>query len=465
MFGFRSTLSRILLLHGVALLAISAILPLALYELMSRTARGLHDQLMNQQALLISDFLELSAEGAAAAETDWRLNLPPQLRTQYSVAYGRSRFAVLDDAGNVLFSSASGLPVFALPPTREVEYPEIDLGVARLQGVNMPIEKNGRRLWVQVAEDLYHRDVLIDDVVDLFLPRVGWIVLPFLLILLFLDVLIFRRALRPIEAASEQASKITPRTVSSRLDLTKIPTEIQPLVMAVNAALERLDIGFRLQREFAADAAHELRTPIAVLRARLGTLPASDGRAALARDIESMSRVVTQLLQIAELDAAHVGEGESADLRLICQEVVELLAPLAIASHKEIGLIGGDAPVWVHGNAEMLFRAVRNLGENALSHSPTGGVVDIEVCADGRLSVIDQGPGIPENERALVVRRFWRRDRARTGNSGLGLAIVHRIVEIHDATMAIEDNVPCGTRIVLGFRLKGDGNAESSTSS
>jgi signal transduction histidine kinase len=339
-----------------------------------------------------------------------------------------------------------------LPATRETEYPEAKVGAARLQGINFPIEKAGHRLWIQVAEDLYHPDVLIDDVVDLFLPRVGWVVLPFLLILLVLDVIIFRRALRPIEAASEQAAKITPRTVSSRLDLTSIPTEIRPLVMAVNAALERLEVGFRLQREFAADAAHELRTPIAVLRARLASLPPSDATQALRRDIDGMSRVVTQLLQIAELDVAQVGEDECADLHEICQEAVELLAPLAIMSRKEVGLVSADVPVWVHGNPEMLFRAVRNLGENALSHSPEGGIVDIEVHADGSVCVVDQGSGIPESERTLVVRRFWRRDRARPGSSGLGLAIVNRIVELHDGTLTIGDNAPHGTLITLGLR-------------
>ena len=463
MFGFRSTLGRILLLHGVALLAVSAILPLTLYELISHTARDLHDQLMNQQARLIADFLEPLPSATGEVTAGWNLKLPVQLRTQYSNAYGRSRFAILDAKGNVLFASLAGRPIFPLPGSRSVEYSEKDDGLAKLQGVSLPIDKGDTQLWVQVAEDLAHPEVLIDDVVTLFLPRVGWVVLPFLLILLVLDVIIFRRALRPIEIASEQAARITPRTVSTRLDLTKIPSEIRPLVIAVNAALERLEIGFRQQRDFAADAAHELRTPIAVLRVRLATLPQSPGTDALVRDIESMSRVVTQLLQIAELDSAEIGDDERADLREISQEVVEMLAPLAISAGKEIGLIGAEEPVWVKGNAEMIFRAIRNLAENGLSHTPAGTAVDVEVRIDGQLSVLDQGPGIPESERDLVVRRFWRRDRARNGSSGLGLAIVHRIAELHDATMLIADNQPNGARITLAFYRAGAGEKASGT--
>ena len=452
---FGSTLSRILLLHGIALLVVSVVLPLTLYELIRNTSRDLHDQLMIQQAVTIGEYVVPS--GGPDGNSEWVLDLPLPLRRQYSTAYGRERFSIQDVNGQVLFSSL--IPVRSVfpwtGPEQSPRYVEADAGSSKVQGVSLPVVKGDQTIWVQVAEDLTHRDVLMDDLVALFLPRVGWVVVPFLLLLLILDVLIFRRALRPIEAASAQAAQIAPKTVDVRLDLADIPSEIRPLVTAVNQALERLEVGFRLQREFAADAAHELRTPLSLLRARVETLEPSEATRALRQDIDSMSRVVAQLLQIAELDHAHLGDEERADLHDVGLEVVAMLAPLAIAARKEIGLVGHDGPISVHGNGEMIFRAVRNLAENALSHTPEGTAVDIEIYADGRVVVSDHGPGIPEEERALVVRRFWRRDRARNGNSGLGLAIVYRIAEIHAADMTISDNNPSGTRIELAFRAAG----------
>src|SRR5207237_5715744 len=141
-----------------------------------------------------------------------------------------------------------------------------------------------------------------------------------LLFLLAIDIVIFRRALRPLLKASEMAKKINPTRTDIRLPPEEIPKEILPLVEAVNQALDRLEQGFRVQREFTADAAHELRTPLAILRTRIDTLADQKVSKVLREDIEGMSRIVSQLLDIAELDTLVVDPLEQADLHAVCAE-------------------------------------------------------------------------------------------------------------------------------------------------
>jgi signal transduction histidine kinase len=195
----------------------------------------------------------------------------------------------------------------------------------------------------------------------------------------------------------------------------------------------------KVQREFIADAAHELRTPLAVLRTRIDTIASDEAARPLGRDVDAMGRTVAQLLDIAEMEGLHIDAEDQADLRELCAATVAHLAPLALAKGRNIELHGSEAGVWVHGNAEALSRAVRNLVENALQHTPAGTTVIVD-CSDGGLvRVSDRGPGVPETDRALIFRRFWRRDRSRTGNAGLGLSIVSRVVEAHRGSVTVGD--------------------------
>jgi signal transduction histidine kinase len=296
-----------------------------------------------------------------------------------------------------------------------------------------------------------HRDVLIDDILAEFFTRVGWITGPILVLLLIIDVVIFRRAMQPIVAASALAEEIDPAHTDLRLPEQALPREVLPLVRAVNEAFDRLDGGFRQQREFTADAAHELRTPLAILRVQIDMIDDRDLAAALRDDVESMSRLVNQLLEISELETLAIGAGETADLAAIATDAASFIAPLALREDKTVAVGGARQPVPVHGDAAMLGRAVRNLLENALAHTPPGTTVDIEVDATGALHVMDFGPGVPAAQREQIFRRFWRRDRRRPGSAGLGLAIVARIAELHRATIEVDDRPGGGAIFSLRF--------------
>ena len=447
MISFKSIFSRIIFLHVIALVITAIVMPVVLYWFFKWAANDLHDQAMRDQAQLVAHYLGLRADGS------WTLDLPPALEDIYSQAVGRYAYAVVDDAGRVLFSSSKDRSqIFVTDPrSSDISYLETRRGKAAISGVSLLKEVDGRKVWVQVGEDLAHRDVIVDDIVADFFKRVGWITLPMLLSLLAIDIVIFRRALRPLLNASELAKKINPRRTDIRLPLEEMPKEILPLVQAVNQALDRLEAGFRVQREFTADAAHELRTPLTILRSRVDTLADRGISKVLHKDIEGMARIVNQLLDIAELETFSIDPLEKADLRAICAEVAEFAAPLALAQGKNIALSGSDAAVWVNGNPEMLSRAIRNLVENAINYSPPGTTVEIVVEDSGMVRVLDEGPGIKEDERELIFQRFWRRDRRRTEGAGLGLSIVQRIADTHAATISVENRPTGGARFSLRF--------------
>ena len=291
--------------------------------------------------------------------------------------------------------------------------------------------------------------MIIDDIVASFLPRVAWITFPILLLLLLIDIMIFRRALEPVRAASDTAAAIGPTSTDVRLSEQSMPSEIVPLVHAVNQALDRLEAGFRAQREFTADMAHELRTPLAIMRARVDTMEDLPLRRSLEADIVNMTRTVNQVLDIAELEAFVVDGDSKADLQAVCADAVAFMAPLAVDSDKTIALTGVEAPVWVRGHAEALFRAVRNLVENAIRHTPAGGTIEVDVAADGTVRVLDEGPGVPLDERETIFKRFWRRDRARPESRGLGLAIVTRVAAAHGGTISVDDRPGGGAVFTL----------------
>jgi signal transduction histidine kinase len=447
-FRFKSILSRIVILHVVAVVITSVLMSLALSWLLNYATNNIHNEAMQEQAVSVGEHLTAQPDGSL------ELDLPQDLLGLYSQAYGRYSYAVIDDRGRVLFSSLRDHAALFPADARasDVEFLQQRFGDATVSGASIRKNVGDQTVWIQAGEDLANRDVLIDDIVADFYRDVGWITLPILLVLLIADIAIFRRALRPLREASEIASDIGPTRTDLRLPTDEIPREVRPLVSAINLALDRLEEGFRIQRDFTADAAHELRTPLTILRTRLDLLADKKIAHALLQDVEGMAHIISQLLDIAELDAFVVDPLEKADLRSVTAEIAEFVAPLALAQGKDVALLGTTEPVWVKGNPEMLGRAIRNLSENAINHTAPGTTVEFVVDDNGTVSVLDQGPGVAEEERNLIFQRFWRRDRRKAGSTGLGLSIVQRIAELHSAVITVENRAPSGARFSLKFK-------------
>jgi signal transduction histidine kinase len=279
---------RLIALHLIAVLAAAVVLPLALYWRVDATARALHERALREQAEEIGEYLHRAPDGT------WSLDLPDRLRQLYSTNYARYGFAILTQSGQVLFSTrGAGDPlVHPIPRGDGPSYFERDVGKARYFGAIVPANVQSVPLWVQIEQDQAHRDVLIDDIVAEFLPHVAWVVLPILLGLLGIDLVIFGNALHPLEEASALAQRISPARTDIRLPEVRMPRDILPLIRGVNEALDRLERGFIAQRDFVADAAHELRTPLAILRAEVESLTDQAAAHTLLSDINGMTHIV-----------------------------------------------------------------------------------------------------------------------------------------------------------------------------
>ncbi len=206
-------------------------------------------------------------------------------------------------------------------------------------------------------------------------------------------------------------------------------------------------------RNFAADVAHELRTPLAVLRTHLDNLSDSKEVMSLRLDVDNMSRLVTQLLAMTRIETFTPQVSlPDVDLGEICRNVATLIAPLAIKERRSIEVIGGKVPVLVKGNISSLEQAVRNLVENAIRYSARGTVITLNVADKDcpTLKVIDRGRGVDPEQRENIFQRFKRSDR-RGGGSGLGLSIVKRIVNNHNGTVEVVDTPGGGATFIIKF--------------
>jgi signal transduction histidine kinase len=439
-----SILFRIVWLHIVALSFAALAVPLASYLLLSSTANSFEHQTLRAHAASIAQYLHRSGKG-------WRLELPNDLKIFYARAFDGFAFSIVNEDGRPVQSSRlGGVPILkGRQAGHSITYFQENVGKAVYYGASIPETINGHKVWIETAQDLEHPDVILDDVVAGFLPGVLWFTIPIMLLVLAADVLIIRRALLPVLSASDQARKIDPTRLEVRICSPRLPTEIRPLVMAFNQVLDRLERAFRVQREFMADAAHELRTPLAVLRARTDSLCDPSSVDEIRHDVDVMARIADQLLDMANLEARSVDFGEMFDLRTVCLRVVTHLTPIAQGGGKCVHLTGTGSPVLIRGDGDLIFQAVRNLAENAIRHTPSGTTAEIHVEDNGTIRVMDEGPGICEEERDLVFRRFWRRDRSRSDGAGLGLPIASGIIRAHGGHIEIENRKPSGAIFVV----------------
>jgi signal transduction histidine kinase len=437
------------MLHVFVLIAVAITIGVSSYFLLNDTVNEFEKRLLLQHAERVVPFVQNQAGR-------WLVRLPDDVTQIFSLGYGGYALAVTDQSGRVVYSSLrdnSSLvrPPYELPGMGFLEQPH---GRAVYYIALVPVRSGRDTAWVQVGQDLSDPEVIVDDVARLFLVRLAWPFIILIPLLIVIDFLIVRRLWAPVLAASTVASTIGPSNLLIRLPTPRLPNEVFPLAVAVNNALDRLERALQIQREFTADAAHELRTPLTILRARVDTETDGMVRSELRADIDAMTHIIGQLLELAELEALPETRQASVDLNALSAETIMAMAPLAVAADKSIAAQAAAEPNIVIGNGPMLSRAIKNLLENAIRHSPIGSEVLVSTETAGRIDVLDRGPGIHGHDWGHAFQRFWRKDRQEQGHAGLGLAIVARIVALHGGEVKVSERPNGGAifSIVLGAR-------------
>jgi signal transduction histidine kinase len=266
----------------------------------------------------------------------------------------------------------------------------------------------------------------------------GWrMTLPLALVTLIVMPWLIRRAMHGVAEVAEQAQAIDIDERGARLADQAVPRELQPLVQAFNAALERLNEGYDARDRFLAGAAHELRAPIAILEARIETLQAGATRSRLLADVARLSNLAEQLLDLQRLGKPQ-GKLEPLDLVALSSEVAADVAPLAVDAGYELALDAPEPSVMVMGDRQSLSRVLTNLIQNAIAHGGGRGLITVDVHTDGTFGVSDQGPGIPADERHRIFEPFYRLRPSSTG-AGLGLNLVREIVALHGGRVDVTD--------------------------
>ncbi|GLQ88587.1 sensor histidine kinase [Dyella flagellata] len=277
----------------------------------------------------------------------------------------------------------------------------------------------------------------------------GWrLALPLALLTLIVIPWVIRRSMSGVEGVARQAQAIDINDREVRLAKHAVPRELQPLVTAFNAALERLNEGYDAHDRFLASAAHELRAPIAILGVQIETLDAGADRARLLAGIVRLSNLAEQLLDLQRL-GKHPGKFEALDLVALSREVTADVAPMAIDAGYELALDAPGSAVMVMGDRLSLSRVLTNLLQNAIAYGGRQGLITIDVKADGVFGVRDQGPGIPVAERQRVFEPFHRLRPSSTG-AGLGLHLVQEIVALHGGRVELTESPEGGA----WFRVK-----------
>lgn len=284
------------------------------------------------------------------------------------------------------------------------------------------------------------------------------VLLPVLFIVPALTLAMFfgiRGALRPLRRLSHEANLVGAAVARGQIlkpvSGKGMAREFSDVANTINLILGKLEKSLQLQKQFTSDAAHELRTPLAVLQLEASQLPPSAARDHIKEDLRELGNLVGELLRFAQAEDVMAQETNNVDVVAAARKVCEEAVGRALEKQQLIEFDCAAPHIAMPGNAALIEIAIRNLVENALKYSPSGTTVTVRVETGPRIIVEDQGPGIAPDQRDIVFERFWRADQQSGNGAGIGLALVRRIAQLHDGDLRHEDRPSGGTRMILSF--------------
>jgi heavy metal sensor kinase len=427
------------------------------------------EQLVDRMAV-VRKLIVASAQSQAPLADELRKNLAPDGEEEL--------VQVADETGNLAFRSNWLKMRTLLTPDRASQVqkqrrPFFDVAIngEPFHGVSGTVVAGGHNYSVQIAQDMDD----FEEALSRF-RRLLYAVIPALLLAASLaGYWISRRALAPVDSITRAAQEISGKNLSVRLTVPNSGDEIERLADTLNAMLERIDFARNRSAQFTADASHELRTPVALMRTRAELALRRPRSAAenqetlelLHAEIVRTSELVERLMLLARADSgASLLRFEAVELVQLMHDVLAQTAVLA--EHKQLALEANlaDSPVWVRGDAQFLRQLFVILIDNAVKYTPAPGKITVTLCASNgsaKLSVSDTGIGITATDLENIFERFFRTDKARsreTGGAGLGLAIGRWITESHQGTLTAESNPGAGSTFFANLPLQSSASSE-----
>ncbi|MGP3697928.1 sensor histidine kinase [Rhodobacter sp. NSM] len=395
---------------------------------------------------------------ARPAETTQELDAPyTGLLTGARPIYG---YAVVDGDGHLLDRSEANVPAGRPgPPSPDPVLssgPALDGSGVLLIG-ELYVPEAGA--WLRVARARSDVDALANTFFAQVLEELGWVALAMLAVSVATVVAIVRMSLRGLRQVAAQAERITFDNLrQERLGGEAAPAEVQPLIRAVNKALDSIEVGAAAQRDFSIHAAHELRTPLADLRLRLEGPPSDADRRAALRDVDAMARLVEQLLHIARLDGGGGLHLRMLDLSETVTQILQEAAPRLVSEGWPIEAEGLTSPIPVLGDPTLIALVLRNLLDNVRKHTPPGTSVTVRADEDGTVCFEDTGHGPPPRIPESDFVRFARGPGDMRVGSGLGLSICETAMRRMGGTFRL-DRSGGGCRFMMAFRRVADSDA------
>ena len=435
----RRSLSANLMMSASLTLVLAALLVYGLWGLLVRyEPEMLQRSELSSMAARISSDLKFDAEGR-----------PLAFRVQGTLGQVLDAlpidvfYQVLDAQGTVLLTS-NGSHESLMPADRASNPDPTVFEVAhagqKLHVVVVPINRPQGRIFLLVARSQRFQVAMLEN--DGATSRLTALIATVIALAVFAAVVLVTvgQLLRRLRDASAAAARIDPANFTARLAVDGVPKEIAPLIESFNSALARLERGYRIQQDFLATAAHELKTPIALMRGEI-EMEGPANRATLLKDLDHMARQVHQLLHLAEVSDAGNFSVSPLDAARVVEDAIDFLSRLTQARNLMVDLQRPLGAVSIDADSGALFVLVRNLVENAAQHAPTPSTVKVSVDWDG-ISVRDHGDGIAEEDMPRVFDRFWRGAHRRDDGAGLGLSICLAIARAHGWTISAENAAP-----------------------
>ncbi len=276
-----------------------------------------------------------------------------------------------------------------------------------------------------------------------------------------------RAALLPLRKLSGEANVIAGRVARGQklvpVPETGMAREFADVAAAINAMLSKLERSLEVQKQFASDAAHELRTPLAVVLLEAAQLPPGAARERIKKDLAALGDLVNDLLRFAQAEDVMANEQSAVDVVACARKVCEEAAGRAVGRRQMIEFDTTLPSLTLRGSSALIEIAIRNLVENALKYSPRGATVFVRLGPGPVVEIEDQGPGIPADQRQAIFDRFWRANRqpGDGDGTGIGLSLVRRIAQLHDGEISLAEAPSGGTRMILDFTPRAGARALS----